>query len=501
MDVPLTHWQDDCEDRRYNDSTTDEPCGHACESRVFEFKTCGPVDRSSVQFFVCVLYSLVSFELTYTIFSALADVHRGFRMREIAARYLLDLTPHNGAHSHLRQDAFGLLPSFDLDRVSNIIAWNRMRMVLQTWDSDTFDREQHKVTFILLIPIGLLVAQLCTMAHESDFQCPMPDWEHNLLITRRLTYTDRIESPSLDFLSAKVMLLQMLGSGLIGGIVWIGSNITQMYEHELPHLLMLKKAELQSAGYPSVPSLHHSTNLTLVIWCKVPADVAHGKIEEDAKISLREYFKQEHLHERVARVAVRCLAGFVARSSDLCADLHCVLQGISTANLGLSIRDERESRKAHRVGEEPAYDRHSAPDSPGARRAEQKAGTSATGINNSTTRPTSLETPRSALVDEYMNLRVYVHEGQDILVDVWDMQKVEYDEESFEGTQEVFRKRPFACVFELYKLRALQMSHLCTSFVFSPITTEQRPEQSTQSHHRARKGPAMKKDNPVRLGR
>jgi hypothetical protein len=258
------------------------------------------------------MYSLVSFELTYTIFSALADVLRGFRMREIAMRHLLELTPHHGAHTHLHQDNFGLLPSFDLDRVSNIIAWNRMRIVLQAWDSDTFGREQYKVTFILLIPIGLLVAQLCTMAHELEVSCPMDflvRWisdVHNVLITRRFNYADLIESPAMDFLSIKVVLLQMLGSGLIGGIVWIGSRATQMYEHELPHMLMLKKAELQSKGYPSVPSLGYSTNSELEVWCKVPSGkIAQGQDEEVAKVPLREYFKREHLHERVARISVR----------------------------------------------------------------------------------------------------------------------------------------------------------------------------------------------------
>lgn len=36
-----------------NDSiATSEPCGHVCESRLFEFKTCGPVEWSSAHFFI-----------------------------------------------------------------------------------------------------------------------------------------------------------------------------------------------------------------------------------------------------------------------------------------------------------------------------------------------------------------------------------------------------------------------------------------------------------------
>ena len=208
-----------------------------------------------------MFYSFVGFELTYTIFSALAEVLRGFRMREIAVRHLnlLELTPHHGAHTHLHQKSFGLhvLPNFKLNRVQNVIACRRVT-VKHLPASSTKSRE---VTFVLLIPLGLLVAQLYTMAQESEL-IPvdlMPD-VHNSWMTRRFIYTDRIASPAVDFLRTKLVLVQLLFSGLIGRIVWIGSNVTQMYGHELPQTLMLKKAELQSAGYPSVPSLHYSTD-------------------------------------------------------------------------------------------------------------------------------------------------------------------------------------------------------------------------------------------------
>ena len=90
------------------------------------------------------------------------------------------------------------------------------------------------------------------------------------------------------------MLLQLLGSGLTLLIVWTGGKATRLCEYELPHMLLLKKAELQVSGIPTVRSLAYSTEVELEVWCKVTE-----------KTSLRKYLIKHKLHEIVARVAVR----------------------------------------------------------------------------------------------------------------------------------------------------------------------------------------------------
>jgi hypothetical protein len=296
-DVPL-HWNDACEDRRYNFSASAEPCG-PCEPRLFVFKTC--VAETRLEWLACVLYSFVGFELTYTIFSALAEVLRGFKMRETAVRYLLELTPHHGTQSQYQQDTFGMLPKFDLDRMGNIVAWNRMRIVLQTWDSRAFVQEQKPAALVFLLAFGLLATQVYALVLTLHY-VDKPDWEGppiidqlcEFLLPRRFNYVDEIPSPALTSINIKMLLLQLLGSGLTLLIVWAGVKATSLFEYELPHILLLKKAALQVAGLPTVSSLSYSSDVEMEVWCKCTEGT-----------SLREYLIKHQLHEIVAQVAVR----------------------------------------------------------------------------------------------------------------------------------------------------------------------------------------------------
>jgi hypothetical protein len=298
-------WYDACEDVRYNGTASDDSCG-PCETRLFVFKTCAP--ETMHEWLACVLYSLVGFELTFTIFSGLAEVLRGFKMRGHAMRYLLELIPHHGVLSQNHQDTFGLLPKFSLNRVGNIVAWNRMRIVLQTWDSNSFKQEQKRAAFALLVLFAVLVAQIYVWFMTSDldghsivgFISRTIESFSKELLPRRFHYADLIDSPALTSLSLKMLLLQVLGSGLIFRIVWAGANATKLFEYELPHLLTLIKAELQQAALPKVRPLWYSSGVELEVWCKL----------EDATIeTLRRHLIKHQLHETVARYAVRSWFG------------------------------------------------------------------------------------------------------------------------------------------------------------------------------------------------
>eukprot|EP01043_Picozoa_sp_COSAG02_P039430 COSAG02_NODE_3112_length_7339_cov_13.532182_4_plen_387_part_00 len=295
IDAPLSHWTDACEDRTFMHSVNG-PCG-SCEPRFFMFKTCEA--KTKVEWLVCLLYSFVGFELTFTTFSALAEVLRGFSMREIAVRCLLELTPHHGVQSHNQRDTFGLLPKFNLDRIGNIVAWNRMRIVLQTWESKNFEQEQKRAALVLLVLFAVLAAQIYLWFVPSDWG------GHSIIGTlsreyfpRRFNYEDVIPSPALTSVNIKTLMLQLLGSGLAFGIVWKGGKACHLYEYELPHLLVLKKADLQIAGLPTARSLMYSSAVELEVWCKIDQ-------EDDRTIGFRNYLIEHKLHEIVARVAVR----------------------------------------------------------------------------------------------------------------------------------------------------------------------------------------------------
>jgi hypothetical protein len=289
----LQSWTDACEERIYDFHATTDPCG-PCEPRLFVYKTCSTAATED-EWLASLLYSVAGAELTFTIFSALAEVLRQFKMREIAVRYLLELTPHQGTRSRNQQDTFGLLPKFNLDRMGNIVAWNRMRIVVQTWDSTSFEQGQKRAAYVLLVAFGLIAAQVYTFwIASSDWEAPQIIEKVSKLLPRRFSYDDQIDSPALNSMSIKAMLLQLLGSGLTLLIVWTGGKATRLFEYELPHMLLLKKAELQVSGIPTVRSLVYSTEVELEIWCNVAK-----------KTSLRDHLIENKLHEIVARVAVR----------------------------------------------------------------------------------------------------------------------------------------------------------------------------------------------------
>eukprot|EP01046_Picozoa_sp_COSAG06_P022896 COSAG06_NODE_1796_length_8371_cov_58.788201_3_plen_443_part_00 len=302
---------ENCTRLGYNASAA-EPCG-ACSKQLFAFKTCEP-EPLSFEFWVCGLYSFVGFELTFTIFSSLAEVLRGFEMRILAVRYLLELTPHHGVHTHLQQNHYGLLPSFDFDRVHNIVAWNRMRILLQTYDNDAFGREQKKATFILLGGFLLLLGQLLALLNLDDF---LPTWDW---LPERFQYVDAQASPKFwEALKIKVALSQLLGSGLVLKIFFTGSNTSHLHEYELPHMLALKKAELKTAG-PYVQSLLFSTDVAITFWCKMS-----NEVDQDGQEDLRQYLERERLRDKIARISVRTTLGIPMMSSSKHIELNRVL--------------------------------------------------------------------------------------------------------------------------------------------------------------------------------
>ena len=63
-----------------------------------------------------------------------------------------------GMLAHKRFPNHGLLPTFELDCAANVVAWNRVRLYLQTYKKSSFSKQQLIVTFVSAINVVLLVA-------------------------------------------------------------------------------------------------------------------------------------------------------------------------------------------------------------------------------------------------------------------------------------------------------------------------------------------------------
>ena len=134
-------------------------------------------------------------------------------------------------------------------------------------------------------------------------------------------------------------------------------------------------------------------------------------------------------------------------------------------DLGLSIRDNRESRGADH---ETSYDRHSVRGTPGAVSRENSRGKESADPDeqeDATKQEDTMKrqkTTRSALRDEYIHLDVHVHVGQDVVVDVTDLPKPKWVQKKWTGA--AFALLVSARGTKLYVLRVLQMMGLtCTS--------------------------------------
>ena len=80
----------------------------------------------------------------------------------------------------------------------------------------------------------------------------------------------------VDTLVIKAILLQLMGGVLICHMLYIGVCTTRLHEHDIPHILLLKKAEIaagqvvpiQHSYNGKLPSLFYANNKRIKLWCK-----------------------------------------------------------------------------------------------------------------------------------------------------------------------------------------------------------------------------------------
>ena len=108
-----------------------------------------------------------------------------------------------------------------------------------------FAESQHKVTWIVLIPLVFLASKVASYLTGSSNQDQAyidgdEEWDQQwqFLLHRPPN------PPLVDTLLVKATLLLLLESGLMFHLLYIGVCTTRLHEHNIPHILLLKKAEL-----------------------------------------------------------------------------------------------------------------------------------------------------------------------------------------------------------------------------------------------------------------
>lgn len=375
-----------CSDTIYN-ASHELPCGTICDVEVLLFFSCTP---RAYEVIVRIVSSIVGATLVFSIVSDLAEVIRGYEMRYCAIQYFSQLTPNQGSLAHKRLPHFGLLPTFDFSTKRNIISWNRIRVFLQTYEQHNFSMSQHKITWILFIPVVFLTVKLYLFVSGNPVaavaQEDLGDWSMYLL---HVDPTPEI----IDTLIVKAILLQILGGCLIGHMLYIGVQTTRLHEHDIPHILLLKKAEITAGEIEpvvhtkSLPSLFYSNQKEIVLWCKFRSQVkSKGSNRQEQDVELRQFVRSK-IHDIKPQVED--------------------IMGIPTddfGGLGISVRNHREPKEGGHV---PANFEK---------------------VEKGTVKPmTDLHPPaydadgKEFHDDAWLYLLVTVNDGHDIFVDVHDL--------------------------------------------------------------------------------
>ena len=400
-----------CGDVSYNE-TLALPCGEVCDVESTVFFSCTP---KVYEVLVRTISSIVGASLVFSIFCDLAEVIRGYQLRFVAIQYFSQLTPNQGSLTHLRKNHFGLLPTFEFTTKRNIIVWNRIRVFLQTYDQHNFSVSQHKITWILMIPVVFVIGKLVkyisgdpvdTFLAAEDFG----EWSKYLL---RVDPTPEM----VDTLIIKAILLQFMGGALICHMLYIGVCTTRLHEHDIPHILLLKKAEITAGQVvpmiqytEPLPSLFYSNAKRIKLWCKW-TQLDNNDIETDSEGTL------SHT-ESARKEPEKELSAFVKQKiEDIRKHVEDIM-GIPTddfGGLGISVRDHRKGHEED-GGHVPAQKTPAKPTP-----TRERVGSRDSCLTDS-------DEPGSIL----LSLEVTIRDGHDIFVDVSELNDKQLNHEQRE---------------------------------------------------------------------
>lgn len=115
-----------------------------------------------------LIAAFCEFTLTYSIFSQLLRVLRGYHLRLLFMEYFSQCVPWPGIrHTEQKHHAYGLLPRFELSSAGNIVAWNKIRCFLQTFEAEGFNQEQQKIFWVVLISLAMMITKAVVSSQSS----------------------------------------------------------------------------------------------------------------------------------------------------------------------------------------------------------------------------------------------------------------------------------------------------------------------------------------------
>jgi hypothetical protein len=222
VDTTFAFETETCTELDYNQEFV--TCNHtrACHLTSY-FYSCEPTNFE-IGWHICS--GFVGMCLVYTIFERILCVFEGFLMRDRFMDYFSQLCPWPGMRTHLKWPDYGLLPSFQLHSDNNIIAWNKLRIYLQTYEKDKFGREQLVVFYVLFATILGVIVKVVGIITGSAFRALDKDPE------------------IVDTLAIKIVILQLMALLSIGAILFVGLLTGRLQENGLRHILLLRKAQL-----------------------------------------------------------------------------------------------------------------------------------------------------------------------------------------------------------------------------------------------------------------
>ncbi len=172
-----------------------------------------------------LLSFVVNYTVTFSIAIRMFKCYEDFYVRYRRMLYLLHLCPWSTMKETRRVDSFGMLPTFHLNSITNIEAWNKTRIFLQRYDNDRTRRIQTSVIYMLVAWIGVATYQVLKyFDHDGSFG--------GLLDTAAFI----VYSTTAQFAIGLLLIIDC------------GSRTNELQAHGFQHMLQIKQAEVISGS-------------------------------------------------------------------------------------------------------------------------------------------------------------------------------------------------------------------------------------------------------------
>jgi hypothetical protein len=180
---------------------------------------------------VHIVSAIVNYSLTFEIVMRIFKCYEDYYIRYRRMKYLLHMVPWSTMRQSDRVETFGLLPTFNLSSVTNVEAWNKLRIFLQTYEIKDSRRMQYSVLYILAAWVVLSIYQLL----------------------RFLSRDDSASSDTASFIVYSNTIQVALG---LTAILQCGRRTNEIMFLGFQHMLQMKQAELLSHSFNYITEQH-----------------------------------------------------------------------------------------------------------------------------------------------------------------------------------------------------------------------------------------------------